>query len=129
MHSLSPFLQMHSLSPFLRFCSFNVSPSLLIPSLAYDSSKIVKNIDYLLKAFNLFYTSVFTFNLLNGQLSFLPNHYMPLLSDLHITSFDFLSAVYKLKPKFNNPVGIPALFSKLLSGFLFFSSQPSLTSH
>ena len=84
------------------------------------SSNIFNDFNYLPEAFNSFFTSVFTFTSPYGQLSFLPNHYTTLLSDLHLTPNDVLLALLKLKSKFNSPDGIPAFFFKTFAPLLVF---------
>ena len=82
------------------------------------SGLTVTDLASLPNTFNSFFTSIFNANPPNGTLLFRHKVYTPLLSSVHLSPNDILSALLTVKPKFNSPDGIPGYFLKTFAPLL-----------
>ena len=104
---------------FWRFCSKRTSSSnSCFPLPMTYSGLTVTDLASLPNTFNSFFTSIFNANPPNGTLLFRHNVYTPLLSSVHLSPNDILSALLTVKPKFNSPDGIPGYYLKTFAPLL-----------
>ena len=104
---------------FWRFCSKrkSTSNSCFSQPMTY-SGLTVTDLAGLPNTFYSFFTSIFNANPPKSTLPFRHNVYAPLLSLVHSSPNNILSAFLTVKPKFNSPNSIPGYFLKTFAPLL-----------